>query len=557
MNPNAQFERDLEQWLQTEAPASAPAGFHASVMDRARTLRQRPGWTRTFPARRFGRGRGMTLLAAAALLLVGGAWAAGSGILRLPTVVPPVPEPSVIAVATASPDATFPSPTPSVRPSLGPPPSGPAGPLAWTEASLKEDWPAPVRPEPAGGASVQPMPLTYFDPTGDTGSDIDPWVDIRAVTGDTSTVHLKLVSNHPPVVDPAEQWIAYGVVIDDDRDGVPDWRYGIDNTPPDAEGEPMTGDSRDAKGAPAVFGGTRVWRTNLHTGRTDHRGFLGEAWRGVWPNGSDANFKFGGTSDTAGKGTSTWGIALDMPFYTWASVIVNGRVVATDSAPDAGWFIATPGAKPGGTYLLEDPFPLHLSMTVPDGWTDHGGPELTRDGGHTNLQFLVLDNPEDPCPDDRTPLGPSFDDLVSYLEAMPNIDFSVMRYGTVDGYRAVYLEERPVDGEFDCMGSSPISLEIHMDRRCRWRSPGDRGQRGFGARRACQVRGPADRRVDQDRRSVAVVFAASLPEPDPEADPEADAAPARGRSRSAERSELDRHGRQQELRARDAVRGRG
>ena len=37
----------------------------------------------------------MTLLAAAALLLVGGALAAGSGLLRLPTVVPPVPEPSV------------------------------------------------------------------------------------------------------------------------------------------------------------------------------------------------------------------------------------------------------------------------------------------------------------------------------------------------------------------------------------------------------------------------------------------------------------------------------
>src|SRR6187200_2226065 len=105
MNPNAQFERDLEQWLQTEAPASAPAGFHASVMDRARTLRQRPGWATSLPVRRLGRGRGMTLLAAAALLLVGGALAAGSGLLRLPSVVPPVPAPSVVAVATASPDA--------------------------------------------------------------------------------------------------------------------------------------------------------------------------------------------------------------------------------------------------------------------------------------------------------------------------------------------------------------------------------------------------------------------------------------------------------------------
>ena len=47
---------------------------------------------------------------------------------------------------------------------------------------------------------------------------------------DTGEVHLKLVSSQP-VVAPADAWIAYGVVIDDDRDGVPDWRYGIDNTP--------------------------------------------------------------------------------------------------------------------------------------------------------------------------------------------------------------------------------------------------------------------------------------------------------------------------------------
>ncbi len=57
-----------------------------------------------------------------------------------------------------------------------------------------------------------------------------------------------------------------------------------------------------------------------------------------------------------------------MPFYTWASVIVNGRVVATDYAPDTGWLVATRGARPGGTFLLGDPFP-HLSMTVPEGWT--------------------------------------------------------------------------------------------------------------------------------------------------------------------------------------------
>ena len=131
MNPNAQFERDLEQWLQTEAPASAPAGFHASVMDRARTLRQRPGWATSNPDRRLGRGRRMTLLAAAAVL-GGGALAAGSGILRLPSVVPPTTRPSVVAVATISPDGMSPGPSALAAPSADPiPVAGPEG--AWIQ----------------------------------------------------------------------------------------------------------------------------------------------------------------------------------------------------------------------------------------------------------------------------------------------------------------------------------------------------------------------------------------------------------------------------------------
>jgi hypothetical protein len=455
MNPNAQFERDLEQWLQTEAPTSAPAGFHAAVMDRARTLRQRPGWTRTFPARRFGRGRGLTLLAATALLLVGGALAAGSGILRLPTVVPPVPEPSVIAVAT-----------PSVRPSLGPPPSDPAGPLAWTPARLAEDWPEPVREEPAGGATVVQIrhrDLTpdapsdeahsfewdqYRDPTGDTGSDDHPWADIRWVEfcGE-ACLSIGLESDEffgrggpPPDVDPSEQWIAYGVVADTDRDGIGDWRYGIDN----------------AFIAEPCGGGNRTWSTDLHTGRTES---ADGSCPGLPMYGSAGGLRF--SSEIAGVGSVG---GLPERFYAWASVIVNGRVVATDYAPDVGWLDPSPDAmplpKPGSTYVLQDPFPVHLSMTVPDGWTDHGRPELTRDGADTNLQFLVVDNPEDPCPDTiEPPLGPSFDDLVSYLEALPRIDISAIRYGTLDGYRSAHLEYRPADGHFECMSGSPIPLE--------------------------------------------------------------------------------------------------
>ena len=111
---------------QSVGPFEAGSIARAAIADTGR--RHAPPRASSRRARRFGRGRGITLLAAAALLLVGGALAAGSGLLRLPTVVPPVPEPSVIAVATASPDATSPSPSESAAPSASPiPVAGPGG----------------------------------------------------------------------------------------------------------------------------------------------------------------------------------------------------------------------------------------------------------------------------------------------------------------------------------------------------------------------------------------------------------------------------------------------
>ena len=116
---DAALERRLRGVLK-EHLGALPLDLTVDALDRRREAKG--------VARRSGRGRGMTLLAAAALLLVGGALAAGSGLLRLPSVVPPVPEPSVIAVATASPDATFPSPSESAAPSASPiPVAGPGG----------------------------------------------------------------------------------------------------------------------------------------------------------------------------------------------------------------------------------------------------------------------------------------------------------------------------------------------------------------------------------------------------------------------------------------------
>ncbi len=365
--------------------------------------------------------------------------------------------PTAEAEATPPPESS-PTPMPTVRPTTSacavPPgdPSEPIGPLAWTQESLKEDWPAPVRPEPTGGGIVQPMPLTYLDPTGDTGSDDLPCIDIRDVTVGTHDVFFNLGSNQPPDVEPSEAWIAYGVVVDEDRDGVPDRRYGIEN-PLRIADDPSSNH--------------RVWRTDLDTGRTesavdgDFSKFFLSGFTGGYPGNGDqegfstgrqgARFRFGREFDTTG-GTKTRGYKLDMPFYTWASVIVDGRVVATDYAPDAGWLLATPGSRPGGTFLLGDPFP-QLSMTVPDGWTGEarGVCRDTCEGDFSaHVRFAVIDNPEDLCAAAiKPPLGSSLDDLVTYLAGLASMETTENADVTVDGFRAKHLRYTSV-GDVDC-----------------------------------------------------------------------------------------------------------
>ena len=169
---------------------------------------------------------------------------------------------------------------------------------------------------------------------GDTGSDVFPWVDIHEVgfcQGQTACIRITLVSNHPPVVDPAEQWIAYGVVVDDDGDGVADRRFGVDNSQYTAPG-------KDPQ--------RRQWITDLHTGRTLLEDDFGETFFDTfYPPGTygvdGARLSFGGDATGGGKIG-----ALPERYYAWASVIENGRVVATDYAPDAGWLAPSADAKP-------------------------------------------------------------------------------------------------------------------------------------------------------------------------------------------------------------------
>lgn len=123
MNDFDQFERRLAAAVRADAdvsvgPFEAGAVAHAAIAGtQPRATRFRGASSRL--AGRSGRGRGVALLAAAALLLIGGMMAAGSG-LRLPSVVPPVPAPSFGVVVAASPDATSPSTSDSPDPTAGP-----------------------------------------------------------------------------------------------------------------------------------------------------------------------------------------------------------------------------------------------------------------------------------------------------------------------------------------------------------------------------------------------------------------------------------------------------
>jgi hypothetical protein len=92
--PSRPSDTDVTDMLRRRSALPAPDGLASAVLESLASERAR------HPVRTAGRSakRPLVLLAAAALLLVGGAMAAGSGLVRLPSVVPPEPAPSLAAV---------------------------------------------------------------------------------------------------------------------------------------------------------------------------------------------------------------------------------------------------------------------------------------------------------------------------------------------------------------------------------------------------------------------------------------------------------------------------
>ena len=300
------LERRLRAWYQAGIGQreAAPATLYASLAEIAETA---PAPTGRFASRRY-----FLLLAAAALvmsLLVGGTIAIGSGLLSLPWAVDEAP-PAVEA-------------------------------LTWTRSSLELDWPLPIRGEPAGGAVVVPLVDAelgnYTDPLGDIGPTALPWLDIEEIRlsggppsltghGVIWAVDMDLAADIPlPVSDPRERWIAYGLVLDTNGDGVPDVRLGMDNMP-------------------VTEPGHRAWRTELDSGRTGSE--AGAPYGLVGGRYVDTYFPGEFTGDLAKIHVGLRAEEPTFRFYAWASLIEDGRVVATDYAPDSGWLEPAPDAGP-------------------------------------------------------------------------------------------------------------------------------------------------------------------------------------------------------------------
>lgn len=229
--------------------------------------------------------------------------------------------------------------------------------LLWTPERYAQDWPAALRSEPLGGGPEILLVhgdnahwdaeegawegLEYVDIVGDAGSGTSPWIDIREARlsgAGIASYSIELAGGVPlPSTDPTSRWIAYGIVVDVDGDGIADERVGIDNMPD---------------------GNHRAWSTDLRTGRTK------------WKAGPGYGLVYDDGAALGGLGLDTWFPSVTEEtenvilrysggsgrFYAWASVIEEGRVVATDYAPDVGWLVEPPDAGlplVGTTWMME------------------------------------------------------------------------------------------------------------------------------------------------------------------------------------------------------------
>jgi hypothetical protein len=108
-----------------------------------------------------------------------------------------------------------------------------------------------------------------------------------------------------------------------------------------------------------------------------------------------------------------------------------------------------------GTYVTADPFPVQITMTVPDGWIGNiGGPYLAILEQASGTGSIAFSRPDkvfaDPCHSTSglldPPPGPTVDDLASALAGLPSLDVTT-----------------PVDAEFDGFIGKGLTITAPAD----------------------------------------------------------------------------------------------
>ena len=104
-----------------------------------------------------------------------------------------------------------------------------------------------------------------------------------------------------------------------------------------------------------------------------------------------------------------------------------------------------------GAYVFGDPFPVRVTVEVPEGWTScvYGPVEagVCRDD-ESGVNFVIVDNVvSDPCDQSQPrlvpPVGPSVDDLVSAISNLEGFETTDPVDVTVDGFQGKQLELSP------------------------------------------------------------------------------------------------------------------
>ncbi len=100
-----------------------------------------------------------------------------------------------------------------------------------------------------------------------------------------------------------------------------------------------------------------------------------------------------------------------------------------------------------GTYVVTRVEPFEIMITVPEGWERGYTPSMvwSSAGSDASVEFVAVDNVyADPFLCDPVgldpPVGPTVDDLVAALVALPGIETTAPRDVTVDGFAGQYVE---------------------------------------------------------------------------------------------------------------------